>query len=696
VSTGRARQRAALGTALVAVVLVALGVLPSARAVGSAPALDEGPLRNESRVPVDEGARAAFEAADARFVAARTSGGDLEPIFDAWVAALSGADRLRAVPLVPAAGEAPSDARLFEGPEVALQRRVGWLDSAERARWREHTEPLAERRLAASGGAPAALAALERELPGTRAGLRAGLMLCDRAAAEGAVAVALGWLDRVQDALGLLDGAEAAPWREAVARRRTALLGLATPRAAGGRDPVAAGGLESAGAFALEDPLGPGPRVVGLAAGPGLFPGLVVLDDGRWVVQTASRVHVLDTAELRVLERFEPTLLVQRQLGAPYSPFPSSAAPGWRLAPASDGEDLLLVEGRLRVGASGSNLLVRVAPPPLDRPDDIAVDVGLARPVWARSAGGHLRPDGSVAPLPDASGIEFQPGPVLVGAVAAVHLRRGSGEIEAALQFVDWGDGTLIHERTLVVGREVGPDLGRFSAAPARGAGSPLLAHGTRVLAVTNLGVVALVDALDGRLLWSLRTQRQDGSALDAGFTGVRQVLQRGVLHVAPADSDRVYQLPVGPFRGAAPGPDSLGAPLERGETLFLVGPGPGERLVTATRRGPRQALALLDPRDGAELPGVFLPLGEALCEGAHVSADGHLVVAAGERHVYLFDGRRELFLVDERPLDDPRAPRPRGRSPALGGSVHAAGGLYGVLSSDALVLFRARRANPR
>lgn len=672
-------------------------------------ARDEGVLGNESRVPHDEDASNAFAAADAALAQRRAESSALAPVFEAWLVAAANSDRERLVATAAVPGQKIASERLYESVEVALARRIGWLSEPERAQWRAHVEVLAEQRFAAARVARdplAALARLEGDLPGTTHALRAALTLCDDAFAAGDLVRAGGWLARVRDALPLSEPRSSADFARAVDTRSAALATLTSAlaaraaRADQSRAFVAAGGFESAGAVALEDPLGPDSRGVGLPPSVGLFAGLVVLDDGRWCVQTTSRLHFVDpgvegSTTPRLVERFEPALLIEDLVGAPLLPYPTGSAPGWRFTPVTDGRDVAAVEGRGRPGSNNSNALARFAPPPKTRAPGTQPQSLLARCVWARSAGGHAAPDGSVTPLQEMAGAEYQAGPVLLGDVLAAQMRRGSGDIEASLELVDWRTGALRARRTLCIGREVGPDLGRFSAAPARGAGSPLVAVGTRVVVATNLGVVALVDALDGRVLWCLRTQR---TRRDDGFgaaSGTRQITTADAVHATPADSDFLYTLPLSSIDAPAPNPADIAEPLALAETLFLVGAtqtGGSTRLVTAVRSGPRSALALLDPATGAVVPGVFLPLGEGLCEGAHVAPDGGVVVAAGERHVYLFDGTRELFLVDEHTLDDPHAPRPRGSRPALGGSVHVSGTLLGVLSNDALVFQRPKR----
>jgi hypothetical protein len=706
---GRSSRRAAT-FALAAAIAPLFAALPTRAAEpfaapGHHRLRDEGVLGNESRVPHDEATSAAFAAADGELAARRANRTDLAPVFEAWLAAAAGADRERLVATAAAPGETIAADRLYESVEVALARRIQWLGEDERARWREHVGALAAQRFAAARNASqprAAFARVEADLPGTPEALRALLVLCDDALASGELVRAGGWLARARDASKLAARDSRAAFDRALESRAAALAALA-PRAAAQDSAqafVAAGGFEAAGAIALEDPVGPSPRVAGFAPAVGLFAGLVVLDDGRWCVQTASRLHFVDPgansgATPRLVERFEPGLLVEDLVGATLMPYPTGAAPGWRFTPVTDGRDVGAVVGRGRPGSNTSNALARFAPPPAKRAPGAQPDSFLARCVWARSVGGHAAPDGSVTPLPEFSGAEYQAGPALVGDVLAAQVRRGSGDVEAALEMVDWHTGALLSRRVLCIGREVGPDLGRFSAGPARGAGSPLVAVGTRVVVATNLGVVALVDTLDGRVWWCLRTQRTRGDDEVGATAGTRHVATERSVHVGPADSDFVYELPLGPFEDAAPGPASLAEPLALEETLFIAGAlhtGPRVRLVTAVRSGPRSALALLDPASGAVVPGVFLPLGEGLCEGVHVAPRGDVVVASGERHVYLFDGTRELFLAAEFTLPDPHAPRPRGKNPPVGGSVHVSGTRLCVLSNDALVFLRPKR----
>jgi len=709
---------APLPTRLVALAFVALHAVGVATA---APVADEGTLRNATRVQADDAAADLFERGDASLDDARTADDPRArtAAFDAWLAAFDACEPGRAVP----ASRPPADAgdlvtpRLFEGRGPALARRVARLVPSERTAWRDHLAPVGDLGLARAGARPGPLADLAARLPGTPAGATALLRLVDLEVAAGRLVRARGWLRRGEEALGLLAGAdEHGPVADALGRRAAALAAaLATgsrarPTVGSGSlvAAAAARGLEPAGAVLLDDPLGPAPRVRGVDPGTGLFNGACALDDGRWCVQTASRVHLVDPRAARVLGRFEPALLVEEALGAPPFPYPPAEAPGWSFDPVTDGRDLLLVEGRGQGRASASNALVRIAPPPPEQPAAAGsvAQVPLARLVWARSAGGHLDPGGALAPLEALRGAEYQPGPVLVGDRCAVQLRRGTGEVEAALEIVDWRDGRALATVVLGVGRESAGEEPRGVAGRGRSAASPLFADGTRVLAMTNLGLVALVDTLDGTLLWSLRTQRRDGTATRSTrpWTGRRAVALGERWYAAPADSDFLYALPTGPWPDAdagaarrAPivGPQVAGpgAPLRREDARFLAGPGPRPgTLVCAVRAGARQCLALLDARRASALPGVYLPLGEGLCDGARTLTGGEacLVAVAGERHLYLFDATRELFLVDQDLLVDPRAPRPRGRTPALGGPVFGDGERLGVIGADALLLFRA------
>lgn len=735
----------------------------------------EGSLRNATRVPIDEDITRALEAADALLADVR--GTDRRPataFFDALLAAV-GPDKTGSAPAVrrPVPAAAPPGAtlepeRIFEDPACALARRIAWLAPQERAAWRSHTRALAERGLTQAGANPIALAALERHLPGTEFALIATLRLADLEISSGGLVRAGGWLRRADEGLALLadDALLAAPFRAAIERRALALDALALYALGsddwssdarrgdtrGGDTRTNAGptagpanawsGLRPTGSVLITDSLGPSARAAGLDPGVGLFNGLVALDDGRWCVQSAGRIHLIDPSEPRVVGRFEPALLLESTIGSPPFPYPTSDAPGWHLIPATDGRDLLLVEGRSRGRASGSNAVLRVAPPPRERAvtGSTPEEALLARAVWARSAGGHARIDGTVRPLEDLAGVEFQPGPLVLGGdTCVVSRRRGVGEIEAGLDVLEWRTGNVRAGRVLAVGRELEPPDARPGTSAGRSANSPLAADGTRVLVQTNLGLVALVDSLDGRLVWALRTQRRayDGQARRGGWTGIRAVHDGARWFCAPADSDHLYTLPQGPWiadlAGPPLGPRASGGsgvaliapPLRRGDALFLAtalvldgadseAAGRGDaaatvlsvtdrsgadrsveaRLVAAVRAGPRQSLALIDPARAETRPGVYLPLGEALCEGVAGLFGGRRILAAGERHLYLFDGTRELFLLDQDAFEDPRAPRPRGRTPALGGSVHIFDGRIGVLSADALVLFEPTDAN--
>ncbi|MBI1382493.1 MAG: hypothetical protein GC161_15555 [Planctomycetaceae bacterium] len=747
-----ARRAAVLAAALLvgsAALAAVQGPAQTARPGGGDEALEEGPLGNRSRLVVDDAAAARLFDGDRAFSRSRAAdaagqgdaagqvnrAADLGAAFDAWQGALASSATGAAVPYAPVPALAPADPRTppttdprrAEGVEAAVLRRLDALGPEGRRAWRTRWKSQGESRLAVAldalqtpgtdgtRGAEAAqmLARVERELPGTETALRAALVLADLCRADGRALGARTFLHRARRQAELLDGDAPAGWAEAVARRES----MSRPGASRPEPWEPASAFAAVTAIPLLDPLAPGTAPKTGELGRGLRPGLAWLADGRAAIQGASRLWVLNAAATGIELTLEPAALLADNVGQPTLPYPPQGPPGWLLEPAARGRSVVLVEGRATPRGGAPNALLRVdLPEPLaDLEAPSTVRSALPELVWALRGedragrlGGPAEPPspglraagiapeaGAALALADA---EFQPGPLWTDERVLVQARRGEGEIDGLAVAVDPDSGAPLWARTLVQGAERAPDGNRFSAGgPAWGAPSPpVLGPGGRTVFVcTHLGAVGLLDALDGRVHYTLLHQR--AAENEPTWSGARPVPTTDGFVAAPADSDFLYLLPAGPFTDAEPdAADALRArPEPRGEGLELVGAG-GDRVLLLSRAGARLALSERDLSSGAGYEAVHFGRGEWPREGALVSTSR--VAVASDRALWIFDRTRDLYLLAQVPLPEgplaaPPAALPGSLAPnprRVGGSVHGRGARLLVLELDRLLVLHA------
>ena len=234
----------------------------------------------------------------------------------------------------------------------------------------------------------------------------------------------------------------------------------------------------------------------------------------------------------------------------------------------------------------------------------------------------------------------------------------------------DLRSGALRWKTALAKGAERGRS-GLLRSSDRISNGQPLARAAGRVIVPTQLGVVACVDPLDGRVDWALRTRRR---AADERSWGAAPALYDGELvHVAPADSDRLYWLRVGADldgRGIFAFPP---ARVPRRRCLADVVDG---RSAVLLRAGIRPAPALVEPEGGSVREALHLAAEESLA-GAPARSGAALVVST-DRGLYVFDRERELYLCASAGLlhhtasSGPR--RPHMGEAGLGGSVYVFG----------------------
>ncbi len=642
----------------------------------------EGPLDNDTFLTTRAEAEEALEEGDA-WIADRAapSDEDLALAFESWRRALAESEAGDMV----SAGSAElwpdvdgTAERRATGVAAAVHLRLRRLGPSARKLWRERFEELGDIELAAAGSDPQLLAQVEWRNPLTSAAARAGLALTDLALAEGRRVAAGSWLERAERHAQAGDlGPPFGP--ETFARRRDVLAALSTELpAAPAFDWRGVAGMELVNILLFEDGGVEGPTVLP-AADRGVRPGAVDLGDGRAALQTASQVHLIELDTGVVQGVFEPAKLAPGiASGEVVAP---RGAPGWPLLPAWDGEALVLVQGT-GTPARG-NAVVAVSPP---EPGDV-----LPRLRWAVREQSVFDADGvaTLHPLLDELGIyEFQPGPVVVGQVVVVQVWQrlrdqiglfgdarftSGGEVRAWLVGLDLQTGEPRFATWLAKGVARGRSGGGFLQARDRiSNGQPLGVAGGRAIVPTQLGVVASVDPADGRVDWALRTRRRDAET--RSWAAARPLLDGDLVHVAPADSDRLYWLRAG-LDGADEGLLAH-PPAAIAQPRCLAGV-VGNRSVVLLRSGIRPALALVDPASGNVQEALHLAPEESLA--GPPARSGEALVLSTDRGVYVFDCERELYLcasaglLPDTVVSGPR--RPRGRSEAgLGGTVHVIG----------------------
>ncbi len=659
---------------------VALAIVLGALTAGKLGAQVEGPLDNDSYLPVDAAAETELARGDQAFLFAndfaspdRGEAARAElwtPVCEAWRNALvrskNGASA-NPRPVVKPGDPSPwpaaegITARFTEGIEEAVFRRLAALPKPGQQTWRERFNPLAAQALERAGASLELLARLERELPATAAAAKAALLLAEIAFERGEAQAARRWLARARRHAQAFEQADAQ------------ILGAITLREAllpQTRAPVhatfeGASSLEFVAARELESVRGPAPKPRPLGTGPQA--GLAFLAEGRVLLQTPSAVWLLSGADASLSGPFDNQVWL-RPAGFEVEPtLAPGNLPGWRLDPASNGASAVVVAGRSLAGRA--NVLACI--------DSLDPEHG-PRLRWALAAAGEPQ-----APDASASGdeFEFQPGPLWTDGLVIVLVRRSSpssGEHELELRALAAESGALRWHAYLGKGGERVPDSGRFAR---RGVASmpaqPLLASSGGIFASAQLGFAALIDPLDGRARFSVRNRRHEGKL--RGWTGWGSALSDSgdAIAWAPADADHLYVLDVsGPGRSGTP---LLAAPEPLGDAEALIA-ADGRQALVLSRNGSRHALAEWDFRSGSRRDALQLAPEESF--SGRALASSQRVFAASERALYMFDRGADLALLCALPLG---GPLPRG------GNVWAEGARVFVLSSRRVEVFAAR-----
>jgi hypothetical protein len=705
---------------------------------------EEGPLANDSYLPVSESATRQLARGDALLLELRgvqregavqsADRGAWSGVFDAWRAALSESragdcaaprPELGSADLAKPGAAASSPwpdpdgtaSRRTEGVELAVLRRLASLSPAERKLWIERFETLARERLGPATAAAASFdaapaAALEREFPATESAARAALVLAELALEEGRSLAAVTQCERGLRHLELA-GLRSTPLggaleqRRDLARRWSAASGSAQRAAA----PAAwqrAQSLAPLAALKLFTGGESAPRREDALLGSGLQPGLVFLEDGRALIQLPDRICVLDPALQAITDTFRmeaflaPCNVEVRLAVAPAEP------PGWILQPATDGRSVVVVEGQNR-GASPNALVCFSLEPASPGARGVRVgEVGSqpaalpARLRWlvhddrtfASSGGGTLANEWP-ADLALHGG-EFQPGPLVWDTLVLAQVREGEARDGAGtaagqgnafepscwLVALELKTGRPLWKRFLAKGSELAQDRGRFFT-PQRSARDSTAGQ---TLVALDGEVFAGTHLGAGALL----------SAADGRFLWTLKNRRRAAerrswpgwsiapgpssLLWAPADGDHLYWLRA---------PDDSAQSLQAASLFERLPRSIGE--AEAVLGGDRDSVLVLSrsgPRrtlsrwgaESGERRDALELAPEERFSGPGL-VSAERALFATDRGLYLFDRARDLLLLDYQPLAQ-LVPR--------GGGVFARGDRVVVLGGRNLWLFAA------
>ncbi|MFT4709932.1 MAG: outer membrane protein assembly factor BamB [Planctomycetota bacterium] len=670
----------------------------------------EGDLANDTFQPFHSDAELSFETGLALLASSRANPDQAE-LFRSFelmreaVPMTETGDGIRAAGSAPSAAESPMAARLVIGVEQRLWLMLDGLSSDERSAWTDRFTDLGRASLARGD-----LDECERSFPGTASALGAAIMLADAALEVGRSAEASTWCARAARHLDFLS---------TVSSGQTPLVqGAATAlalRLAALPQPPPAPDLASFEALTQipqpqaipfehllpdEDPFLRGltgvskPKSSDRGPSVGIRAGMTSLGSDRLAIQTGSAVHLIDLAAGRRLAVFDPTSLVDDifgRLGRPRAAR-KGGAPGWPHLPVAvpgaraNRDALVLVTGRYDP-RRGPNALVCVdIPPTVTGPalETIPMDLDQAQAATVQTrwilSGGRLYTGGQLTSHKLFDGLEdseVQPGAVVVDDRLLVTMRTLDGEVRSWLLALDLATGMPVWKRLLAKGSDLASSGERFSTGTLPiGAAQPLVALGGRIFVGTHLGVGALLDAADGRLLWSFKNRRR--SSDQPGWGGLKPIAIDGTLLWAPADSDFLYTLIAGPLANDSfltRGPVAA-SPLPIGESTDLV-QADARVLLSYSRAGANKTLSETDRTTGRRVDSIYLRRDESFV-GAPLSTPNR-VLAASNRGLFLFDRTADLQLLDFEVLP------PRKDDPFAGGAVAKFGERLVVLGPGTL-----------
>ncbi|MBK7874790.1 MAG: hypothetical protein IPJ77_03405 [Planctomycetes bacterium] len=491
----------------------------------------------------------------------------------------------------------------------------------------------------------AALAAVERSYPLTLAAARAALVRADLALEAGRPEAARAWLERAREHEPSTVPEIGARFELALAAR--AALLPAPPR--GIALATAPTRLVPQESRSHEDDDGLRP-----AEATRVLFGAAELAADALAVQSSRALHVRAPDGAWRSVAFEPLLAAA---DAPVPPAFADRASDWLLRPAAAGDVVACVVGR--ASDEFDNALV-------------AFDARTLAPRFVLHGARELAAwsGGALAP----GRVEFEPGPVAAGGALVVQVRAwptspaapdgaettpasprparlAPGRIEALLVALDPASGRPLWTRLVArggsrVSLQERENIGITILAPPA---APLGSGGPAVTALTGLGTATVVDALDGRLAWTVRTARsRSGEHVPSALLAPRLN--------EPAAGDPLWTL----SSDDGPGLYRLcAAPLARptGAAEFLVRPPEPRRTVLTLALSEGGEVGLLPGARGWSEHRSEAPTATSFDPGPreHVLPAGLVladrVVAVTDRALYLLDRTRGLAVLDRAPL---------------------------------------------
>ncbi len=650
----------------------------------------EGPLQNDTFVPIHKGAAGLLLKGDTDLLNARRQQNQthLASALDAWQLALrqsSPTDWVHgsdpggvAAKLWTAARGGPG--RLEFGVQAAVAHRLMQLEPSEQSAWVDRFGPLAKDALERSPFDAEGLKRLEYRFPLTRAASHAALRLADLELERGAHARAQTWLDRAawhQHLTGSnatwTDHLKARGWQSHGPQERPTPKNLSD--------------LKLVRAVRLEARPGRLPQGETPTLGLGLIPGLAAMDDGSIVVQTPRTVIHLSAAYLDgEAGNAQVQGLASITQEGPLRPLTPSSSGGWPLMPLTRGSEVFLVVDRARSGS------IRYGLPIPSRSNHLiclqAAADGELEVVWRRSSDGLFDAEGTLlGDLEPRGAWEFQPGPILVddllicvarampeptvaGEEGDERARGGPGEAFLNLMAFHAGDGSLAYSVPFAKASDL---VLRDASSVSQGIPTVCMPlafdpNSGQVLVASHHGLITTFDATDGRARWSLRTRRRNPR--ERGWPGSRRPsISELTAWVAPFDSDFLYTLDL---RRQALSPLKED-PTPKGLRLDLVHADTTGKAFLG-RRGRHETL-WYEPKAGAAQYSAFLGRQEHLTGTLARTRDAWLF--ASTRGLYVLDPAREWAFTHHYPLQDQGA--------GIGGNVYTLGDRVLVLGEDTL-----------
>jgi outer membrane protein assembly factor BamB len=270
----------------------------------------------------------------------------------------------------------------------------------------------------------------------------------------------------------------------------------------------------------------------------------------------------------------------------------------------------------------------------------------------------------------------------------------GEARAQAVLYAFQGRSGALLFERFLCSGAEVSRFELRFSSESRKmrdrvELGSPVAEYGGVLYCLTNLGVVAAVDAYSGEVRWLFKYNRivsQDPSRYErdyfldtGGWRDSLPMVKGGRLYTAPEDSRFLYQLDLNPD---PEGFIILEDPIEKGRYIALVGLAE-DRFYFSARESARNKIVCTE-RHGAVIWETPSFEKQDRISGAPLLVQEAVLVPT-ERYIYRIDLRMKGLITHSFPLPEGISGR-RGRPVRFGNIIVVDDYLVSVSNEDVIV----------